>query len=142
MSTSYSPPQDQNSALKALQAAKIEKSVSIAESSKEGIEKEGLKDETPRSSGRSIIEPPTIGRGEGDILELKQLTDIGFHDDRMDGSSVEGQEEESLEAKIERLGRERPKQFKSLWAEIVFIFSMSMSQVLTVSHSPLFGVCI
>ncbi|KAH0533887.1 hypothetical protein FGG08_007494 [Glutinoglossum americanum] len=40
-------------------------------------------------------------------------------------------EEESFEARIERLGRERPPQFKSLWAEIGFCFSISMSQILT-----------
>jgi hypothetical protein len=40
--------------------------------------------------------------------------------------------EESLEAKIKRLGRERPKVFQSLWQEIGFVFSMAMSQILGV----------
>ncbi|TVY67355.1 Drug resistance protein, partial [Lachnellula suecica] len=39
--------------------------------------------------------------------------------------------EESMEARIERLGRQRPEAFKSLWAEIGFVFSISMSQVLS-----------
>ncbi|KEF57201.1 uncharacterized protein A1O9_07391 [Exophiala aquamarina CBS 119918] len=39
--------------------------------------------------------------------------------------------EESLEARIERLGRERPPAFKSLFHEIAFAFSIYMSQVLT-----------
>ncbi|KAJ8064865.1 hypothetical protein OCU04_007174 [Sclerotinia nivalis] len=39
--------------------------------------------------------------------------------------------EESPEVRIERLGRQRPEIFKSLWAEIGFVFSISMSQVLT-----------
>jgi len=39
--------------------------------------------------------------------------------------------EESMEARIERLGRERPPTFKSLWHEIAFAFSIYMSQVLT-----------
>ena len=43
--------------------------------------------------------------------------------------------EESMEARIERLGRARPEVFDSLWSEIVFVFSISMSQVLTVSPS-------
>lgn len=39
--------------------------------------------------------------------------------------------EESMEARIERLGRERPPAFKSIWHEIAFGFSIYMSQVLT-----------
>jgi hypothetical protein len=41
--------------------------------------------------------------------------------------------DESVEARIERLGRQRPEVFGSLWAEIGFVFSISMSQVLSVS---------
>lgn len=41
--------------------------------------------------------------------------------------------EESAQARLERLGRQRPEAFDSLWAEIGFVFSISMSQVLTVS---------
>jgi hypothetical protein len=41
--------------------------------------------------------------------------------------------EESMEARLERLGRQRPEIFPSLLAEIGFIFSVCMSQV--------FGVC-
>lgn len=40
--------------------------------------------------------------------------------------------EESTEAMLERLGRQRPEVFGSIWAEIGFVFSISMSQVLTV----------
>jgi hypothetical protein len=45
---------------------------------------------------------------------------------------------------IERLGRERPEVFKSRWSEIGFVFSICMSQLLTVCycsiclHMPLF----
>lgn len=39
--------------------------------------------------------------------------------------------EESMEARIERLGRERPPAFKSVWHEVAFAFSIYMSQVLT-----------
>ncbi|KFY49521.1 hypothetical protein V496_09942 [Pseudogymnoascus sp. VKM F-4515 (FW-2607)] len=52
-------------------------------------------------------------------------------DGRIDRPSNEAQEEEALERRIERLSRERPKQFKSLWAEVAFIFSIAMSQVLS-----------
>ncbi|RKF64435.1 Drug resistance protein [Erysiphe neolycopersici] len=39
--------------------------------------------------------------------------------------------EESLETRLRRLGSQRPEVFSSLWAEIGFIFSISMSQILT-----------
>ena len=44
--------------------------------------------------------------------------------------------EESLEARLERLGRQRPEVFGSVWAEIGFVFSISMSQVLSVNRLP------
>lgn len=39
--------------------------------------------------------------------------------------------DESLQARIERLGRERPRIFTTRWSEIIFVFSISMSQFLT-----------
>ncbi|KAK5012914.1 hypothetical protein LTR39_003915, partial [Cryomyces antarcticus] len=38
---------------------------------------------------------------------------------------------ETPEARIERLGRERPDTFRSKWAEVGFCFSVAMSQALT-----------
>jgi hypothetical protein len=43
--------------------------------------------------------------------------------------------EESMEARLERLGRQRPETFHSAWSEIGFVFSVCMCQVLSVSHS-------
>jgi MFS family permease len=40
-------------------------------------------------------------------------------------------DEESFEARIERLGRERPPTFKTEWAELSFVFSIIMSQIIT-----------
>lgn len=40
--------------------------------------------------------------------------------------------EESEEGRLERLGRQRPEVFKSIYSEIVFVFSISMSQILSV----------
>lgn len=40
--------------------------------------------------------------------------------------------EESLDTKIKRLGRERPRVFRSSWHEIGFVFSIAMSQILGV----------
>jgi hypothetical protein len=45
--------------------------------------------------------------------------------------------EESAEARVERLGRQRPEVFDSIWSEIGFVFSISMSQVLSV-RSPFY----
>ncbi|TVY34091.1 Drug resistance protein [Lachnellula occidentalis] len=39
--------------------------------------------------------------------------------------------EESTESRLERLGRQRPDAFDSIWSEIGFVFSISMSQVLS-----------
>ncbi|WPH02289.1 Hypothetical protein R9X50_00515100 [Acrodontium crateriforme] len=39
--------------------------------------------------------------------------------------------EESLEKRIDRLGRERPPTFTTLWRETAFVFSITMSQFLT-----------
>jgi len=47
---------------------------------------------------------------------------------QMDNLTFEG---ESEEARIERLGRQRPEKLSSLWREIGFVFSIAMSQVLT-----------
>lgn len=47
---------------------------------------------------------------------------------------------ESIGAKLERLGRERPACFKSAWQETGFVFSICVCQVLSVSptqHTPL-----
>lgn len=41
--------------------------------------------------------------------------------------------EESMEERLERLGRQRPEVFSSLTAEIGFVFSVCMSQVFGVS---------
>jgi len=51
--------------------------------------------------------------------------------------------EESTEARIERLGRQRPEVFDSIWSEIGFVFSISMSQVLSVRIPTLghYGFC-
>jgi hypothetical protein len=43
---------------------------------------------------------------------------------------------ESAKARVERLGRQRPEKFKSLGAEVGFIFALSMSQVLSVNYQP------
>ncbi len=46
-------------------------------------------------------------------------------------SSPEPDNEDSLDVRLERLGRERPPTFKTMWREIAFVFSIIMSQILT-----------
>lgn len=43
---------------------------------------------------------------------------------------------ESMEARIERLGRQRPSKFKTIWTEIGFCFSLLASMVMAVSSIP------
>lgn len=80
--------------------------------------------------------PTTSGRGDDDGIGREQPIGADIQDGKEGDLGDEALEEESLEARIERLGRERPQEFKSLWAEIVFVFSISMSQVLSVSQVP------
>lgn len=46
-------------------------------------------------------------------------------------NTLEAPTEESLQAGIERLGRERPPTFTTPWNEVSFVFSITMSQFLT-----------
>jgi hypothetical protein len=87
-----------------------------------------------------------------DSMVLRQVNDAPLaapYQDDINPASHEPQErgkqtekadlplvEESAEARLERLGRQRPEVFDSIWSEIGFVFSISMSQVLSV-RSPL-----
>jgi hypothetical protein len=79
-------------------------------------------DEAPLAVGykKEIASPGTLGPPE------KEKGNEGS-----DSPAVE----ESTEARLERLGRQRPEVFDSVWSEIGFVFAISMSQVLTVSTS-------
>lgn len=52
-------------------------------------------------------------------------------EDAITDSSVELSIEESLEVRVERLGRERPPAFTSTWREILFIFSIFSAYFMT-----------
>jgi hypothetical protein len=71
----------------------------------------------------SVVSPATLGPFEKEI----QHPVVDSH-----------AAEESAEARLERLGRQRPEVFESIWAEVGFVFSISMSQVLSASLSPRF----
>lgn len=54
-----------------------------------------------------------------------------IHDHVDEKSTSEPSPEESLHARIDRLGRERPPIFTTAWSEVCFVFSIIMSQFLT-----------
>ena len=51
-----------------------------------------------------------------------------------DRTTAEG--EESIEARIERLGRQRPDKFTTLWTEVGFCSSLLASMLMAVSSTP------
>jgi hypothetical protein len=75
--------------------------------------------------GASIMLPTDHPINNADSIEFVALQERGADPKMID--------EETHEARIERLGRQRPEKFKTLWAEIGFVFSIVMSQVMTVS---------
>ena len=52
-----------------------------------------------------------------------------------------GEGEESMQARVERLGRQRPAKFKTIWAEIGFCFSLLTSMVTAVRIIPCPNLC-
>lgn len=52
----------------------------------------------------------------------------------------DGEAPESENARIERLGRQRPEKFKSIWAEFMFCYSILASMFMAVSsqHLPIY----
>ena len=84
------------------------------------------------------IESPqaTLKREDEKIATEKDGDDINASGNATPTSNRASQEEESLEVRLERLGRERPSCFKSTWQEAGFVFSIAMSQVLAVITTP------
>ncbi|EEU40000.1 uncharacterized protein NECHADRAFT_32838 [Fusarium vanettenii 77-13-4] len=78
--------------------------------------------------------PTTLSR-EHSLGALPQVVDPLPNDtpspDHHDIAESTPTVDESLQARIERLGRERPPIFATRWSEIIFVFSISMSQFLT-----------
>lgn len=128
LATNYRPPEYQNSiASRDLFVTQCKEGALTAEPTE-------MEDRNQQTLCNSIRH--TADRSSAcDELELETRRNVDAPDGRMDRPSNEAQEEEALERRIERLGRERPKQFKSLWAEVAFIFSIAMSQVLSESTS-------
>ena len=70
----------------------------------------------------------SIGASASEVHNAAASQPLPYADEK---TTAEGPIEESLEARIERLGRERPPVFTTLWSEIPFVFSVTMSQLLT-----------
>ncbi|KAJ9636644.1 hypothetical protein H2204_005244 [Knufia peltigerae] len=68
-----------------------------------------------------VASPPNPTSNESSTMELPVV----------EKAPTEPDTEESMEARIERLGRERPPAFKTVWSELGFVFSILMSQILT-----------
>lgn len=81
----------------------------------DSITPEPTKDITTSERSNALVSP-TQPRQEP---EKKEITD------------GEADNEEPMRARIERLSRARPPVFRSFWAEIAFVFSICMSQVVT-----------
>ena len=64
-------------------------------------------------------------------------TPKGAESPPMTSEKGEPLKEESEKERIERLGRQRPPQFKSLMAEILFVYSILASQFMAVSQPSL-----
>lgn len=82
------------------------------------------------------ITAPVAAHVASPALDESQLAKVETVDDRTGeyGSFKHGPplEEESEQARVERLGRMRPEIFRGLWDEFGFCFSVVMSQALTV----------
>lgn len=89
-------------------------------------------------------QPQEVSQSQGHVLRggdsavplantnTPTVDDIVFVAHQISGAGSEVDDEETPQARVERLGRERPGKFKTIWAEIGFVFSIAMSQVLTV----------
>ncbi|KAF4823343.1 Drug resistance protein [Colletotrichum siamense] len=78
----------------------------------------------------STISPGGCSPG-GEAPRIDPLLIDNPSPDRDDTAETRPEVDESLQTRIERLGRERPPIFTTRWSEIIFVFSISMSQFLT-----------
>jgi MFS family permease len=86
------------------------------------------------SHGTQSLGPCIREHRSGSVQLSRAPSIIPVHEIQEDEkeSTAHGNENyESTEARIERLGRERPPVFRTFWAEIAFVFSIAMSQVIT-----------
>jgi hypothetical protein len=84
-------------------------------------------------SGEALIQPPEALPATADREEITApITDEPRENEKINLDRDAPAVEESDDARLERLGRQMPEVFGSIWSEIGFVFSISMAQVLTV----------
>ncbi|KAK4934465.1 hypothetical protein LTR10_024279 [Elasticomyces elasticus] len=80
----------------------------------------------------SWINPvPSRSRSPGHASTVHAVAAINVSSLPNKTDTLEPSSEASLQAQIERLGRERPPRLTSFWSEVMFVFSIIMSQFLT-----------
>ena len=79
-------------------------------------------------SNASWVSPVPLRSSASDVNAAAATTPSPRADDK---NAREAPAEESLQTRIERLSRERPPIFTTLWSEVSFVFSIIMSQFLT-----------
>ena len=74
------------------------------------------------------------------IAKLPQMDQIDRPTTASDKPSMDNNKqsshEESESARLERLGRQRPAQFKTIWSEVAFAYSILASQMMAVRSLP------
>ncbi|KAF4486928.1 Efflux pump terJ [Colletotrichum fructicola Nara gc5] len=94
-----------------------------------------LRASPPQRDLSNTFATSTISPGECSPGALAPRIDPLLNDntspDRDDTAETRPEVDESLQTRIERLGRERPPIFTTRWSEMIFVFSISMSQFLT-----------
>ena len=74
-------------------------------------------------------EPPVLNDEIQNTIHVPSARKLAHVVDRPPTLTVE----ETERQRVERLGRERPPQFRSLWAEVLFVYSILASQFMAVS---------
>ena len=94
--------------------------------------------EGPGKSFKNVAQLPTYTGSSTPNDEIQENTRMPppERSDEVVGQPANLLIEETEKQRVERLGRERPPQFKSLWAELLFVYSILASQFMAVSSQP------
>ena len=110
----------------------------LVENSPQDGMKKGMKDLSLEQASRQdrALHEDELGKLESDKGPSREPVQVPQSDlpSKNENLAMPGEEEviESEEARIERLGRERPAKFKSLGAELAFCYSIIASQFMAV----------
>lgn len=109
----------------------------IEDNNRKRFEEDELRDsiEDEHSLGEKASgEYKSMGIGMDHDTAMKEAKDlpVSAPDNKSQNICRDDEDSETSSARIERLGRERPTKFKSLWAEFAFCYSIIASQCLAV----------